>query len=470
MNFANDLRLRFSLVVLVVVMLCGCVHNVPLAVDPAKDMIQALPKTKKIPVKVGMYFSEDLKTYIYKQQKMGMTFQMKVGEYLPPIAISMGTAMFEEVIPVNSIPPYNGGYNPDVEAIVVPEILYSYGNAVGTLSGYIEGKVLMRITAYDLGGKVLWQDQAMGESRSREMSFVGTFLGGMEEVGKTGYDAAFKGAVKIIKDFNARPPKELYSLLDIKGVAKIRNARNISDFDIFQNYYKKGEFQYDHKNYYQALYSFEKALKLNPADQSTLMFIGMCYTYTGAKYKALEKFKSVVDLAPKSKDATDAKEWIKLLKEPLKIGILNSTADGDHGLNKELISQALLDSNMYELIDVANIRPPASTKSQKEWKDFLARCAQKDIKVVIINDIETFASKVNIEQAPSGDFATEYLVKISSLAYATKKKAIKAAIKITERTSTIREKNLADVIAIKTQLLKSAADKLVLRLIENDVY
>lgn len=451
-------------------LLSGCVHNVPLAVDPNKDMSRAFPSTKKLPAKVGIYIGDDLKKYVYKQQKMGMTFQMNVGEYLPPIGLQMASSMFEDVIPVTSLPPYNNGYKPDIEAVVVPEILYCYGNAVGTLSGYIEGKALIRITAYDLGGKVLWQDEAMGESRSRELSFVGAFLGGMEEVGKTGYDAAFSAAVKIIKDFNARPPKELYSLLEIKSVGTLRNRQNISNFEIFQNYYQKGQFQYEKKNYYQALYSFEKAENLNPDDQSTLFYIGVCYTYTGQKDRALEEFRRVVDLGSRSREATDAKEWIDLLSEPLKIAIVNSRTAGDRGLNDGLISQALQDSRMYELVDVNDLRPPTATNPQKEWNQFLERCFKKGIKVVIISDIDSLSQKIRIDQQPIGDVATEHVVKISSKAYTAKKKEVKADIKIIERTSTMREQSKEAEDTIKGQLLKNGAEKLVLRLLEKDIY
>lgn len=466
-------KYRFSILIKVLLLsfvLAGCVHNVPLAVDPTKDMSQALPRTKKIPVKVGMYLSDDLKQYVYKQQKMGMTFQMNVGEYLPPISLQMASAMFEDAVTVNSLPPYNDKYKPDVEAVVVPEILYCYGNAVGTLSGYIEGKAKIKITAYDLGGKVLWHDEAMGESRSNELNFVGAFLGGMEEVGKTGYQAAFAAAVKIIDDFNARPPKELYSLLEIKSVATLRNRRKISNFEAFQNYYQKGQFQYEKKNYYQALYSFEKAESINNDDLSTLFYLGVCYTFTGAKDMAIEKFRRVVDLGSKSQEATDAKKWIDLLREPLKIAIVNSLAANNRGLNDGLISQALQESRMYELVDVSDLRPPLATNPQKEWNQFLERCSKRGIKIVIISDIDSLSQKIRVEQQPSGDVATEHVVKISSKAYSAKKKAVKADISITEKNSTITEQSKDARDAINGILLKSGAGKLVLRLLEKDIY
>jgi tetratricopeptide (TPR) repeat protein len=452
-------------------MFAGCVYNVPLVVDPARDMKQAFPRTNKIPIKVGVYLSDDLKNYVYRQEKMGLTFQMNVGKYLPPIAMQMASTMFESVIHVNSPPPYRDSFKPDVEAVIVPEILYAHGNAVGILAGYIEAKAWIRITAYDLSGKILWQDDKMGESRSRVINFADAFLGGMEEVGQIGYEAAFAAAIKIINDFNARPPKELYSLLEIKSVANLKNMHGVSNFEIFQNYFRKGQFQYEKKNYYQALYSFQKAKNLNPDDLPTSCYIGQCYAFTGCKDKALEEFRRVVNLGHGSQEATDALKWIDLLRVPLKIGILNSDAANDFGHNNsKSINQALLDSRMYELCDVSDLKPLTITNPQKEWNQFLERCSKKGIKIVIISGIDSLSQKVRVEQQPGGDVATEYVVNISSKAYSAKKKEVKADIKITERTSTIREQTKEAEEAIKGQLLKNGAEKLVLRLLEHDIY
>jgi tetratricopeptide (TPR) repeat protein len=451
-------------------LLSGCIHNVPLTVDQNKDMSRVFPAIKTIPAKVGVYIDDDLKKYVYKQQKMGMHFKMNVGEYLAPISLKMGSSMFEDVIPVNSLPPYNDIYKPHIEAVVAPEILYCYGNAVGTLSGHIEGKVLIRITVYDLSGKVLWQDEAMGESRSREMSFEGAFSGGLQDAGTTGYDAAFAAAIKIVEDFNARPPKEFIRLLEINSIGTLSNRRDISNFEIFQNYYQEGRVQYEKKNYYEALYSFEKAENLNPDDQSTLFYIGVCNTYTGAKDKALEKFRRVVDLGPGRQEATDAKKWLDLLSDPLKIGLVNAHTASDPWLNEGPISQALRDSHMYELVDVNALRPPTATNPQKEWNQFLDRCFKRGIKIVIMNDIDSLSQKIRVEQQPDDDIATEHVVKISSKAYSAKRKEVKADIKIIERRSTIREKNKEEEGAIRQQLLKNGAEKLVLRLLENDIY
>ena len=468
MSYKNRISMLVTVFLLCAV-LSGCVHNVPLAVDPNKDMDKAFPRTKKIPAKVGIYIGDDLKKYVYKQKKMGMTFQMNVGEYLPPIGLEMASVMFKDVVPVNSLPPYSGNYKPDVEAVVEPEILYCYGDAVGTLSGYIEGRAKIRITAYDLSGKVLWQDEAMGSSRSKEMSFVGAFVGGMEEVGKVGYEAAFAAAVKIIDDFNSKPPKELNSLLEIKRMDSIKNRRNISNFDLFKKYYEKGQFQYENKNYYQALYSFEKADGLNPGDPSTLFYIGVCYTYIGEKDRAMDKLRKVVEMNPGGQEAKDSKKWLEILSTPLKIAVIDFN-NGRTNLTDAPLRMALTDSLIYELVDVEKLKPPKTQKSQKEWNQFLDKCVKNGIKIILVNDVSSLSQKINIEQQPGADVATEHVVKISSKAYSAKKKEVRADIIIAERATTIREQSKEAEDRIKAQLLKIGAEKLVLRLLENDIY
>jgi tetratricopeptide (TPR) repeat protein len=452
----------------------GCVHNVPLVVDPAKDMRSNLPVARKIPLKVGMFLSDDLKRYVFKQQKMGMTFQMKAGEYLTPISLQMTSAMFEDVMMVDSLPPYNSSYKPDVEGVIVPEILYSYGDAIGTLSGYIEAKIIIRINAYDLGGNIVWKDEAFGESRSRKLDFVSTFLGGMEEAGKIGYQAGFVATVKILNNFISNPPKELYSLLEIKNVAALKNRHNISNYDVFKNYYTKGRFQFDEmKNYYQALYSFEKAEYLNPNDQSTLFYIGACYAYTSSKRNALEKFNKVIELRPKSEEAINSKKFLNLLKEPLKIIVINYNASNGQSdkdawtKNASIIGQTIGYTGMFDIIDTNDIGVQPVSNKTNEFVDTLDRCYKKGIKIVVVNEVRKISKKINAEHLSKGDVAIEHIINISSSVYSTRKKEVISKYNIIDKTSTISVQSKEDIRKINEQLLESGAKKLALNLLKD---
>jgi hypothetical protein len=161
------------------IVLSGCFR---VSIDPSEDLRSLFPVNERIHARVGVYISEDLRNYILEHEKTGMNFRMEIGKYLVPIAMQMAGAMFDEAVEIDSLPPYMGDYRPDVEAIVEPEILYACGNAAGAFSGRVEAKVKLRIKAYDLSGKAIWQGEALGESSGDRVDFVTTFLGDRKSV------------------------------------------------------------------------------------------------------------------------------------------------------------------------------------------------------------------------------------------------------------------------------------------------
>jgi len=462
-------RYAFYVLLIIAIVTPGCAYNVPIVADPVKDMRQSRLVRKKLPIKVGMYLSDDLKSYIYEQQRMGTTFQMNVGEYLLPIAMKMGAAMFDKVILVNSLPPYAGNYRPDVEAVISPEILSCYGDAVGAFAGYIKAKTKLRVTAYDLGGNVLWQDEAIGESKSRDMDFAKTLLTGMEEVGKTGYQAAFSAASQIINDFYARPPQEVLSLLEIKKAENLRNQGALPDFELFKNLYEKGQFQYDKKNYYQSLYLFAKASNIASDEPSTLFYTGASYTHTGDKSRALKKFEDIIKQQPSGPEARDSKKWIQRLDDPLEIGIFGRNKSNSSGLNDQAIHEALINSGMYEVINTAKLVPPASP-TPSDFSKFLDSCYKKGIKVVIFHDIASFSKKPQYDFYSGEDVATEHTVRISAKVYSTKKKQLKTELLISERSSILQAQTAEQEMETRRQLLQRGAKKLALQLLKNDIF
>ncbi|WP_333872823.1 tetratricopeptide repeat protein [Methylobacter sp.] len=460
----------FYIFLIVAIATSGCAYNFPVVVDPVKDMHQSQLVRKKMPIKVGMYLSEDLKQYIYKQQKMGTTFQMRVGEYLLPIAMTMGSTMFDDVIVVNSLPPYSDSYRPDVEAVIRPEILFYYGDAVGAFSGYIKAKTKLRITAYDLGGNVLWQDEAIGESKSKNMDFVSSFLGDMEEVGKTGYQAAFSAATQIINDFYAKPPQALFALVEIKKAENLRNWGALADFELFKELYEKGQFQYDKKNYYQSLYLFAKASSIAPDEPAALFYTGASYTHTGDKRGALNKFTDIIKKKASGQEASDSKKWIRRLDDPLKVGIIDGNKVNKPVLNNGVIQDALINSGMYNVMDTSKLVPSNNPVTQADFPQFLDKCYKKGIKVVILPDIDSSSKQAQSDHYDGEDVATEHTVKISAKVYSTKKKHLKTEVQINEKSSTMNAQTEEEGMKTKQQLLQSGAKKLVLQLLKNDIF
>ena len=154
----------------IAVILAGCTYTgtvKPGGMTEEQRPRMEFPETKSIPLNVGLYLGEDLQKYAYMRQKTTMTLKMNVGESVALVSRQLASKIFKEVSLVDSLPPYTDGYRPDVEAVVEPEILYFYGDATGTASGHIEAVVKMRITAYNLAGKVVWQDEAVGKGQER---------------------------------------------------------------------------------------------------------------------------------------------------------------------------------------------------------------------------------------------------------------------------------------------------------------
>ncbi len=446
----------------------GCVHNVPLSVDVEKDIATQIHVKNKIHAKVGVYLPENIKQYVYSQSKMGMTFQMDAGRYIEPISMKIISAIFSDVTIVNQLPPYNGDYTPDVEAVVKPEIVYCYGDAVGTISGFIEARFKMRITAYDLRGEILWQDEQMGESQSEPIDMLNTFLNGMQKVGETGYNAAFASAAKIINNFNNNPPKELYALLEIKELSE--KGKELSDSELFENYFKKGKKLYSNKNYHHALYAFNKAEDLKPKDLASLFYSGVCYTYIAQRDNAVLKFDKILEIAPKSQEAKDSKKWINL--KPLNIGIV--LIDNTKLNKKETqrnIERVFKENKLYNLVEVNDIAPPYDSASDKS--DFLDRATKKNIQVVIyikINDNTISKSQQLFLASNKGDSATELKISVKADVFSTKKRRMYAQIPLEERDSYMKHKTNTQVESMKEEMIRRSMERLVFKLIENNTF
>jgi tetratricopeptide (TPR) repeat protein len=428
-----------------------------------------LPEAKRIPIKVGLYVSEDLRRYVYKQQKMDIILHMNVGEHVTPISKQLAAKMFRDVIFVDSLPPYTGQYKPDVDAVVEPEILYFDGNAIRTASGHIEAAAKMRVTVYDPAGKIVWQDEALGESRS------GTTARGMDEVGRTVYRAVLEAAVKIIGDFNEKPPRGLYSLLESEKIATLKNQRNIPNFDMFKEYYENGQYQFKRKNFHKALSSFEKAENINPGDPLTTFYVGVCLFYTAQKDKAAEKFRQAVRQGPGTQEAKDSAKWLDLLKEPLKIGtVVLDTGKGAKDptmlASDNLINTTIGKSPMYELVNVGDLGPPADVSATKSLNQFFEKAAKNGAVIILYVVVNDLTSKAPIQHKSNGEIANEFSVRLVTKVFSTRKKQQRTEITVTERTRAFGFKTNQEEEAIKKQLLKRGAEKLVLRLLENDIF
>jgi len=468
---SSILRKLFAILITVLLAsLCGCVQTVPLQVRPQDDISRMFAVKEKIPATVGIYFSPEIKNYVFKQNKMGMTFQMEVGKYFVPIGTQMAEAMFDKVIMVDSLPPYKGSYKPDVEAVLEPEILYSYGDAVGTVSGHIEGKITVRLRAYDLSGNVIWQREKTGDVRSGEMDFVSTFLGGMGKVGEIGYKAAFQVAEQYLQDFNTNPPKEFKSLMELKELTALNKDWKLPPGEAYSKFCQKGVSQYEKKNYQQALYSLEQAEKIKANDPYINFYAGASYAYTAQKNKAVQDFKKALQHSEDDELIENSEKWVKTLKTPLNIGLVFLKEQDGNPSNEwiKIISQRLADSGMYTISETKEASPSFLT-NKSEFDNYLGTCLKKGIRIVVCVSMKSASQKAVVANIGKGDVATEMLVHINAKAYSTKKKTLHSELGWIESTTRLREVHKPEIETIQTQLIKTGADKMVLKLLAKEI-
>jgi tetratricopeptide (TPR) repeat protein len=452
--------MRVTLHVLIIaIVISGCAYNVPPVADSSENTAQSQHSLKKMPIKAGVYLNDELKRYIYQRQNMGATLQMTVGEYVSSIAMTVGSALFDEVIPVNTLPPYDDNDKPDIQAVIKPEILFYDANVVGDFSESIRAKTKLRMTVYDLGGNIIWQDEAIAESRSRNNDFVSNLFGGTKAAGEAGYQAVSAAADKIIGDFYAKPPQEFFDLIDIAQAENLNNQGRLPDAKLFEKLYAKGQSQYDKKKYYQSLNLFTKALLMRPYEPAALFYTGASYTRTGEKAKALKRFAEVIKNKSLGQEAADAKKWIERLNDPLKIGVIDKS--NRYESDSRIIQDHLVNTGMYKLVNVAPLLP--AKKNSSGFSQFLGKCAQKGVKIIIQHDIDSSTEQVSSNGA---DVATEQTVKISAKVFSTRKKQLKTELRIIETSSTMSEQTEEE----RQRLLERGAKRLVLQLLKEDIF
>ncbi|MGZ5052351.1 MAG: tetratricopeptide repeat protein [Methylobacter sp.] len=458
----NVLRILLSIAIIT----SGCVYNPP-AVDSNRAMRQFETAAKKMPVRVGLYLSDDLKQYVYRRHKPGSDFQMKIGEHLPRIAMTMASTLFGDVTPVDRLPPYDENYRPDVEAVIRPEILFCYGNTVGAFEADAEAKIKLRVAVYDLGGNALWQDEAIGGGKSADMDFAAGYSG-TDIADQAGYQAIFAAATHVIDDFYAKPPQDLLTLTETKKTENPSKLGTSPDFELFKTLYARGQSQYKHKNYHQSSYLFEKALLLAPGEPAALFYTGASYTHTGDRQRALDKFTDVIRKAS-GPESQDSRKWIQRLNDPLKVGVVGRDKAGSQALNHEIIQNALLNNGMYKIIDSAKLTPE-SRSAASDFARFIDKSSRRGAQIVILHDIDSISKRAESNHYSGEDVATEHNVRISAKVYSAKKKHLKTEVWIDESASTIQEQSPEEALKIQQQLLQSGAKKLVLELLKNDIF
>jgi len=472
MKLIRHLPLGFILLCGLILMQAGCAHNVPIKKDATADIRRLFPPQKKINARVGFYLSEDIRSYVYSQQKMGMTFRMEVGKYLVPISKEMIAALFEEVVEVTSLPPYVGDYRPSVEAVVEPQIIYAYGNAVGTVSGYVESTVLFRINGYDLSGEFIWKGEALGQSRSKEMNFAVVFLSEMEKVGEVGYQAGLDAAKKIVDDFERNKPPEFYSLLELKTLPS-KKSKQGERSDLFQAYYDKGLDLFKKQEFEQAAYSFSRANELNPEDLLTQFHMAICDIYTAQKSKALARLNAILQKNPSDKKlAADCTQWINRLNDPLRVNLVfvKDAAGVPTAGNQDVLTSRLRGSGMYVPSQSPFTLNSQNAEASPDWQRYLDQSYKDGAKLVMLVSTSGGRNISNTPNDPGGVSATIFSVKSDVKVYGAKTKKEVGGFSLTNTAARIQKPDGQGEQKIYQGLMEANSDRVMFSLLKNDFF
>ncbi|MCE5334407.1 MAG: hypothetical protein LLG06_07425 [Desulfobacteraceae bacterium] len=449
----------------------GCVVQAPSSSDPAQELNRLFAVAEKVHARAGIYLNEDIRSYVYRQDKSGAPIKIDVGRSISPVCMTMASAIFDSAVEVQSLPPYVGGQqSPDVEVVLEPEILYVSCNASGVLSGQITAAIKLRMKAYDLSGRIIWQGEAIGENQGEQMDVLSALLGNVDKTGKATGQAGLAAATRIIQDFNATKPPELYALLETKAAtaAQPKGQKKTEAQVQGDKLFQRGMYQFDKKNYQQALYSFQQSARLNPDDLSTKFYVGVCRMYTGQKRRAVDDLNNVLAGCKKGDSlAANSKQWIQRLNDPLKIGIVYSGFQGQIGDDvKQCFAQGVSNCGMYEVVLIHDSQNPVAERAA--MNKYIDEAAKKKARIILFVQADKTGRDLFDATLREGDIASEFAVNASVKAYAVQKKKPIADFMLFDNAA--RMKKLANADLIQSALLKKSANRMVLALLGNEIF
>jgi hypothetical protein len=435
---------------------------------------RTLPDTGLIHVRAGIYLGGQLKEYVYRRQRGDQAIQINIGEQLVAVSRQMSSTLFHDAVFVEALPPLAGDYGDDIRAVVRPEITYfgvSATDAKTDSAGPVKAMVRMRVTIYDLDGKMLWRDEAWGEGTGVSVNPARGAEGRQEEMEKIAYRALFSAASKTINDFNTQVPVGLYASLGPGELFAKKSMAGLSDADLAGIYREQGETELKRRNFHQALYWLKKSDRMSPGDILTSFYVGVCSVYVGQKTRGLEKFKQVIGDNPDSLMAKDSAKWVEAIRNPLKMGVVVIDRANRSGIlpGDNVVYRTIKESRAYETVDVGNLKPTIDLTNREEFKAFLDRCVRKGLTLVVYVYTDRLEITPMHKEVVEGDSAREYITTATAHVFSTKKKRMHSHVSVQENSSVLAENTEEEREAIRNELLKRASGRLVLKLLGRDI-
>lgn len=138
-------------------------------------------------------------------------------------------------------------------------------------------------------------------------------------------------------------------------------------------YAEKGMTYFQNKDFERATAYFKKAIESDMRYQPAHSYLALSYAHLGEKEEAIEEFRKVVEINPKSTDGNNAKKWLKRLCEnPTAIGVVGfhfakrfKVWEGRlpygrknmtyQGLATEELIDRLENSEMYKVVNLSDV-------------------------------------------------------------------------------------------------------------------
>jgi len=138
--------------------IAGCTHAIPLKVT-----MEVPPTVNKIPVRIGVFYSQEFRNYQHVGSRGGDRWDFPLGSVSVPLFDQAFATLFNSVESVPSLPPLSG--YPGLAAVIAPKI-EAFGFSLPFLkTGTYTAEITYRFTLYSLKGDPIasWTVKGIGE-------------------------------------------------------------------------------------------------------------------------------------------------------------------------------------------------------------------------------------------------------------------------------------------------------------------
>lgn len=154
---------RVSLLLAVFLVALGCTHAIPM-----KGTMEAPPTTARVPLRLGVYYSQDFRNYRYVASRGGDRWDFPLGSTSTRLFDRVFSEMFTSAQSVDSRPPMSGSPG-KLDGVLEPKI-ESFDFALPFLkTGAYTAQITYRFTLYALNGDPLtsWTVRGTGSKHGK---------------------------------------------------------------------------------------------------------------------------------------------------------------------------------------------------------------------------------------------------------------------------------------------------------------